>query len=143
MSLGALQLMKKCAVDIAQNIERVNQDAIEAAVPKMIRANWDQLDQGKTNNDEPITPFYSPNYAKKKGFSIPDLKDTGDWRESFDIDIRGSELIWGASDYKDPLLRDKYGNDIQGLNESNANKIFDGIYKKTIGYIDKTTRRYY
>jgi hypothetical protein len=143
MSLGAMQHMLKCSNLIAQNIEAVNQKAIEDQMPKMIRANWDQLDQGKTNKDEPITPFYAPSTAKRKGFNIPNLKETGDWRESFDIDLRGDVFVWGASDYKDPLLRDKYGNDLQGLNEDNADKQFLVINTKRNNYVERITKRYY
>ena len=138
-----MQLQLKAATLIATNIVAENEKNIEAAIPKMIRSNWDQLDQGKKNDNNPITPFYSPGYAKKKGFTIPDLKDTGDFRRSFDIDFRTDKLIWGASDEKAEDLFAKYSFDVMGLTEENAEKIFADINKKRNNYVEKITKRYY
>lgn len=134
--------MLKYSKNIAQNIRKVNDKAIEDELPSMIRRNWDQLDQGKKNDDNPITPFYTPSYAKKKGFSIPDLKVTGDFRNSFDIDYRGDSLAWGASDRKAPFLLDKYGDDILGLTQDNADKSFEKIYNKDANYINRQAAKY-
>jgi hypothetical protein len=143
MSLKAIQLQLKASELIAKNIVAENEKNIEAAIPKMIRSNWKQLDEGRKNDNNPITPLYSPSYAKKKGFSIPDLKVTGDFRNSFDIDFRTDKLIWGAGDEKAPHLISRYGANILGLTEENAALIFEDINKKRNNYVEKITKRYY
>ncbi len=138
--MKALLNIVKMANKIATNLTRVNDANIEAQFPQMIRDNWSQLDQGKKNDDNPITPLYAPFTQKKKGFSIPNLKDTGDFRNSFDIDYRpGSTnpLVWGAGDEKAEDLWDKYTFDVMGLNEKNTDKNVGNIQKKTNNYINK------
>lgn len=129
---------------LATTLEQVSNANIESQFPVMIKDNWKQLDQGSTNNDEPIAPLYSDSYAKKKGFKIPDLKDTGDFRNSFDIDFRPNAkepLVWGASDEKAEFLWDKYSFDVMGLNQENAEKNANVIQTKTNRYIDRIVTR--
>ena len=138
--MKALINIAKMANKIATNLEKVNDANVEAQFPAMIRDNWKQLDEGRKNDDNPITPFYSPGYAKKKGFSIPDLKVTGDFRNSFDIDYRpgtNSPIIWGAGDEKAEDLWAKYTFDVMGLNETNAIKHGNIIQTKNIKYINR------
>lgn len=132
----------KYSKSIAVNLRKEFDKNVEAEIPRMIRRNWNQLDQGKKNDDNPITPLYSPAYAKKKGFSIPDLLVDGDFRLSIDVDYRDTEMVWGAGDNKAPFLLEKYTPDVLGLTQDNADESFENINKKTNAFINRQANKY-
>ncbi|MFZ7121791.1 MAG: hypothetical protein ACOWWH_12695 [Eubacteriaceae bacterium] len=140
--MKAIDNMLKYASEIASKLELVNINNLEDSKTDMIKRNWNQLDEGRNSLDNPITPFYSDSYAKQKGFKIPDLKDKGDFRESFDVDIRDKEVVFGASDKKTPDLLDKYGEEVLGLTEKNANEVFEKIAEKNAKFIERTAVKY-
>ncbi len=135
----------KYSQTIANNIERVNEINVKKATGKMIDANKDQLSQSRSTTGQNITPEYSPFTRKKKGFSNPNLYDTGDWQRGFfiDVNIQKAELNFKSSDYKTPLLVDKYSSKILGNTEINSERIFeDDIYRKDNEYIAKQENRF-
>lgn len=132
----------KYAKTVSDNIKKVNDIAIEAELPNMVRLNWKQLDQGKKNDGNNIVPSYSPNYARKKGFNSPDLKVTGDFRQSIEIDYRGDSLVFGASDRKTPHLIEKYTENILGLTDENAKISFEKIEGKVYDYINRQADKF-
>lgn len=141
--MQATEQIFKMANNVVAKLPQIANDALEAAAPDMIKANWKQLDEGKKNDDNPITPFYSPSYAKFKGFSIPNLKLKNDFRNSIDVDFRQSEMTWGASDEKTPFLLDKYSDDVLGLTKDNAETIFNKrIYPKQDKFLNANAKKY-
>lgn len=138
----ANDLLLKYTTTIASNLERVNSIEIAKSTGKMVKANIDQLDQGKKNDNNPITPFYSDAYAKKKGFQIPDLKDTGDFHNGIFVDYTQRGLNFDSRDYKTDILTEKYTVDIFGLTQENATKIFNEIYAKDYTYISRIANKY-
>jgi hypothetical protein len=62
-----------------------------------------------------ITPEYSLNNQKKKGFKNPNLLDTGAFQRAIKTTVKGKEIEFTSTDYKTEKLTEKYGEDIFGL----------------------------
>lgn len=133
------EIENKAINEILSNLDRVNTIHIAESTGKMLDYNEAQLDQMKNADNKTITPSYSLNYAKFKGFKNPNLKLSGDFRNAMYIDFKANELQFSSTDWKTGLLTDKYGPDIFGLTKENAEKTFntdkDAINKKTFNYI--------
>lgn len=139
---SAEQLILKSTQKIVNDLKNVVDRSVKKATGKMIDANEEQLDNGRLNTGSPITPEYSPSYAEKKGFPTPNLKDTGDWRNSIFINVKPDELTWGATDSKDRYLTAKYGEDIKGLEEKRAEEVFNKyVYPPINVFINKTVEK--
>ena len=82
----------------------------------LIDLNREQLkEEHKTAKDQFISPKYSRNYAKLKGFTIPDLFVTGDMFKAMTIESKGQLFeINSGVDYA-PKLVDQYSSDIFGI----------------------------
>lgn len=82
----------------------------------LLNLNREQLEEEhKTAKDKFISPKYSKNYAKKKGFTIPDLYYSGDMFKAMTIEAKGERFeINSGVDYA-PSLIDKYSSDIFGI----------------------------
>lgn len=78
-----------------------------------INANSENID-----DYSPYTPF-TISLKKKKGqpFDRVTLRDTGDFHESFFLDIDSKSFFFDATDEKAKELAEKYGEDIFGLTE--------------------------
>jgi len=134
----ALKATKKIIAELKMRYER----SVKKQTGFMLKLNEKQLDQGKKNNDNPITPFYTDAYAKKKKRNIPDLKDTGDFRDSFYIDVNQSGLNYWATDEKTTFLAEKYTTDIFGLTEDNAIIAFGRVFKPVNKFVNGTVSKY-
>jgi len=103
----------------SKEIERL---IIEAAKPyeaEMIDLNTSQLSDGKLSTNKKVTPKYSPEYAKFKGFKTPDLHLEGDFYAGFNIEFKEKSMIFDSNDDKTPKLETRYSSDIFGLTDKN------------------------
>lgn len=117
------ELIYKASSELAKKLKPTFIKSIKESSGEMLDLSDEQLDKSILNTGQSITPKYTPNYAKKKGFNSPDLKVTGDYRKSKYVDVTDKGLFFSATDYKTPFLESRYGKDINGLTKENTNKI--------------------
>lgn len=80
---------------------------------ELLDENTAMLDKGTDTKGNDLGIYKDISY---KGRLRPvDLKDTGDFRRSFDIVAKDGTIDVIASDYKTGRLQDKYGDDILGV----------------------------
>lgn len=117
--------------DFSSNIEQ----AVVVVDSEILDLERDQLRNSQSNsNDEPITPEYSTNagvrkkykkfYDSKKGIKNPNLFDTGSFQNKLILNVNYPKFEIHSKDYKDPLLREKYGDLIHGIAPSRQNKAY-------------------
>lgn len=100
--------------------------AIESTVDEYTELQKKQLSEGKRSDGDEIynvntgKDTYSPSYAKLKGKSKPiDLKRKGDFYRGIIIDVRNDGVVTEGADSKTPLLVERYGQEVLGLNDVN------------------------
>jgi len=122
-------------------------DQLDLHVESVINDNQALLDlnreqlrvEHKTKKDQPISPKYSRGYAAFKGFSTPDLYDTGELQRTLRIEAKGKAYnIEGTTDYSNKLVG-WYGPDIYGVpisKQPDAKSITSGmlaeLYRKFV-----------
>jgi len=90
---------------------------------ELLNLNREQLkEEHKTAKDQFIIPKYSKAYAKKKGFSTPDLYVSGDMFKAMSIEAKGQQFTINSSVDYAPKLEDQYSSDIFGIAPSNQGK---------------------
>ena len=103
--------------------------AVRKSSKLIIDFNRYQMRQGKDAKNGMITPFYSKNWAKyKESLSTYGLTGkkvnlflTGSFQKEMYLIITNGEYFIHSQNEKTPKLKEKYGNDIFGLNrDSNA-----------------------
>lgn len=86
-----------------------------------------QLEEGKNSKGENITPVYSERYRrrKRKPSQYPNLKDTGDYYKSFEINYNNSSGTFSlnATNFVSEYLLKRYGEEIEGLTDENISVI--------------------
>jgi len=107
-------------------LDKFNQlDAFKRAVKKnrraIIQLNLDQLDKGLDANSRSLGKYARLSY---KGRLRPvDLLDTGRFRRAFEVEVDDTGITIYSIDVKTDLLVEKYGENIFGLNATNAKKL--------------------
>lgn len=100
-------------VDIRQVISlSIDQTSDDAA-----QFNRDDLSVGLLATSNPIIPAYSPQYAKKKGFTTPNLYVTGSFYRGIFATVEGNAIHFDSIDDKAAQLEAKYGKFIYGLTQ--------------------------
>lgn len=107
----------------ALNINSLIVETLEENSPQMVQANQLQLLASQNALGKSITPEYSPNNQKKKGFKNPNLFDTGAFQKAIKTTVRGSEIEFTSTDFKTPKLTTKYGEEIFGLTVESKNDL--------------------
>lgn len=120
------------------DIQLMLESAVEINTDVIIDLQNQQLDESKTSKGSSILPKYSEEYAKRKGFSSPDLKLSGDWRSEITVIIDGQDYYIISYDEKSAFLLPKYEN-LLGLNSDSKDVIrpivtnsFAQMYKHAI-----------
>jgi hypothetical protein len=113
--MGALHDFATRHHKFTENIENYVEGIIDDN-QALLDLNREQLKQEhKTAKDQFISPKYSKNYAKLKGFTIPDLYVTGDMFKAMTIEAKAQQFeINSGADYAGKLV-DQYGSDIFGI----------------------------
>lgn len=111
--------------DLIQRVNSLNpsQLVVQAAAlreEELADLNVANLEKGIRSDGSKITPEYSPSYAAFKGFKTPNLKLEGDFHSGifFDADKTTEVIKTGSTDWKEDKLREKYGNEILGVSDS-------------------------
>lgn len=101
----------------AVDIEAVIHQSIDETSEEAAKGNRDDLSVGLLATSNPITPKYSPAYARKKGFTTPDLYVTGGFYRGIFAKVGPKTIDFGSTDEKAALLESKYGKFIFGLSQ--------------------------
>lgn len=99
----------------AVDIELIIQQSIEQTKDVAAQLNRDDLSVGLLATSNPITPRYSPAYAKKKGKLTPDLYSTGDFYKGIFAKVNAKTIDFGSTDIKAASLEARYTKFIYGL----------------------------
>jgi len=113
--MGALHDFRLRHNQFTQNIDGYVSGIIDDN-QDLLDLNREQLkEEHKTAKDQFIIPKYSKNYAKRKGFTTPDLYVTGLMFKEMTIESKGQQFtINSGVDYA-PGLIEKYSSDIFGI----------------------------
>ena len=120
-------MRRMMSLDAAQ-IARFFEEALEENKEEFLALNRSQLSNHMTSKGTPITPPYTPAYAKRKGFKVPDLKVTGEFHKSIEVEFHNGKITVKSDLKLDdgfPLadhLAEKYSEDIFQLTEENVKK---------------------
>jgi hypothetical protein len=120
-SFMGISAIRERSNQFVANLDKYIQEAIEEVSQELTQINRDQMLDSLQPSGKPIFPFYSPSYAKKKGFPYPNLFVTGDFQNDMFMVVQDKEFFLTSGDWKNPLLTEKY--------ERSGNKIF-GIPKE-------------
>lgn len=109
------------------NFHEIIQDTLEESKQVIVQAQVQQMNTSKLSTGAPILPKYSPAYARKKGYSDPDLRLTGEFQSEVFADIRENIVVIDSADdtQKVQNLIDHYGEDIFGLNEDGVKSVLE------------------
>ena len=102
--------------------------AVMSNADSLVGLNIKQMLSSKLANDGAITPKYSKAYAKRKGFSDPNLRLKGDFQNDMDISVTKNKYSITSLDYKTPFLTKRYTEKIFGIapsNQSEAQRLND------------------
>jgi len=102
------------------NLDMFIAEALDEKGQAFADINKMQMLESKRSDEATITPRYSPNYAKRKGFQNPNLKLTGDFQDDMFFQTDGREFFITSSDVKMPWLVDRYSEKIFGIAKSKA-----------------------
>jgi hypothetical protein len=135
MNISALA---KRAASFNANIKLHEATAIQLSEKVLVGLNRSQMLASKNAKDKTITPKYSFSYASYKGFSNPNLKDTGDFQKNMFLIAKHDEYFINSIDWKAPILEVRYA-DIFGIAPSNnkkasqeASRNLGNVYKKLV-----------
>ena len=114
-------LARKSAEFVA-NLQEWAEVAIMKNEDKVVQLNIDQMLKSTKADGSPILPLYSEGYAKKKGFSNPNLKVTGDFHNEMLLTVFGDQYNITSSNFVTPFLENMYGTQIFNLNADSSKK---------------------
>ena len=97
------------------NLERIVIDAALDHEAEITDINRFQLDKGLDSDGRDLGSYAI--FAYKNRFSPVDLKDTGAFRQSFDLKAFGPAFELIATDRKTNDLQERYGEAILGLSD--------------------------
>lgn len=111
------------------NVGDLIQSTLEELKPELAQQNREQMLKGKTATGNDIVPPYSPRTRKRKGFSTPNLKETGAFQQGIYADIRKKVISFDSTDIKTKKLYARYGQsgagNIFGLGPEATSNIID------------------
>lgn len=102
------------------DVDKLAMESIEDSKKELIEWQQGQLFAGKESSGGFIRPKYRANTVlikRKKGQPTDrvTLKDTGDFYKGIFVDVRNVTYVIDSTDYKTPMLVNKYGKTIFGL----------------------------
>lgn len=102
---------------------------------QMLDLNRRQMLSGRMSDGKPIRPLYSKAYAKRKGFTTPDLYLKGDFQGDMALAVTGDQYEITSVDFKTPFLVARYGDGIFGIEDKKKaqelnDKRFLELYKE-------------
>lgn len=136
MSTAADMLQIFGSLDIGQ----IARDVMTRSGGEYIDANREQMmdglrNDGNTIGSPPGRPYMSLKYAKEKnemnsrpGIGNPDLKLTGAFHASMQMDVQNDVILVTATDPKAEDLEKKYGSRIYGLGGDRLGTFIKEVY---------------
>lgn len=125
-----LDILKNNIVDVRANFSKLVAQAGAMNSEELADINVSQMDSGIDGDGKALKPDYSPSYAKFKGFKTPNLKVTGDYHSSIDVENKNGRLLFFSDDEgsdKVSFLEDHYDNKQYGIAPQNEQKAADEI----------------
>ena len=129
---------------IIKNVNREIDLTLKEMSPDIIKANQNALDRGELSTSKKMPRLRSEIYIEHK-FSIgskaaplPDLKNTGSFRDKMVTQIQPNDISILSTDSKLKELTDKYSIDIFGIQDAeleNLQNIFSEKFTKKIDEI--------
>lgn len=102
----------------AVDTDKIAEEAMQESAEKLADLNAEQINTG-LKADGSTMPDYSFRsvfqYGKQPG--PIKLRDKGDWQAGLYVKVEGSAVVFGSTDPKDDMLRQRYGDEIEGLSE--------------------------
>lgn len=95
-------------------VQDVIQTTLKKLEPEMAQQNREQMLRGQTSTDQAIRPEYAQSTRKRKGFSTPNLHETGAFQRAEYAEVKASTVDFGSKDPKNDKLMARYPN-IHGL----------------------------
>ena len=127
-----------------RGIRTIINRAIVENQEEILDLNVAQLEIGQDSTGALLEKYQYDSYAKMKKAmgskapeGTPDLKLEGDFHEGFVLREDGSDFLITSEDSKKDRLRDKYGEDIFGLQPKNISKAGALILEDTLKEIRK------
>ena len=120
--MGKLRELTIKVSQFVDNLSAILDYAVQSSDNELVFLNKQQMLQSKLSDDTSILPEYSASYAAFKGFSKPDLKLTGDFQSEMFLIADNGQFQIASTDYKTPLLVNKYSENIFGIAPSNTEK---------------------
>lgn len=132
-----LEKLYRNSIEVSKNLKTLIAIAGEENKEELADLNVTQMEQGLASTGKNITPKYSPKYARFKGFTTPNLKVTGDYHSSIDVERKGDRLLFFSKDAgsdKVNFLDEHYDNNQYGIAPQNeqiaADEIEPSLFKK-------------
>lgn len=108
---------------VLKRFENIDTDAICSKAVQMSQdvmadLNAEQINTGLKANGE-LMPDYSLRSVIQYGkpYGPIRLRDTGAWQQGLYAKVEGEKVVFGSTDEKDRMLRERYGEEIEGLSE--------------------------
>lgn len=112
-------------------INKMIREIIQENSEVLIKYNLEQLDEGLDMNLESLGEYspYTIEVKKAKGqqYDHINLKDTGDFRDSFKIDVSRDSFEVDATDSKTDELKEDFGAAILGINDEDVQRFVDTV----------------
>lgn len=131
--------------DYIKHIKQFTVKRQERDILNIVRGHTDQLEdyntnklfEGKDANDEFLSPPYASKfYAEFKLHLNPagvvDLKLTGRYHSSIYADTRKFPVEMKSRDKKSGELKEKYGEDIEGITEEDKDEFVNEVIKEEV-----------
>lgn len=103
--------------------DTIAEEAVRESANKMADLNAEQINSG-IKADGSYMPDYSLRSVVQynKPYGPIRLRDTGAWQQGLRVTVQGSSVVFDSTDGKDRMLRDRYGDAIEGLSDKYANE---------------------
>jgi len=146
MNIGELRIRSNAFV---RNMDLWIAKAVQDNKKPIVDLNIEQMHSSKLSTGQPISPPYSDAYAKKKGFSKPNLKLKGNFQGKMRLKTNKSIYSIDSSDFKSNFLSSPrteknkagYGKDIFGLMKKNKKTASKPVSKSLFeSYQDKVLK---
>lgn len=113
-------------------MDQIIQQSVDQTKDSIPELNKHQLEVGLLATSNPIVPKYSPSYAKKKGFTTPNLYVSGDFYRGLYTTVNGNTFTTNSSDIKAFPLETKYSKFIFGLTKDSKTAYSLGVLRPVL-----------
>jgi hypothetical protein len=128
---------------IVQKLSQAKPEQVESRVLAIVKENEsavldlniEQLSRGVNAQNRKITPPYTKRTKQIKAYKGQPtdrvtLRDEGDFQQGFFLEVDKFPIVFRSSDYKEPKLMEKYGDDIFGLTQKNKTVVAQEFVKE-------------